>query len=91
MTEEEFINAIRANHQGLLKKKKLSALYLIAENSSGIEAGAKAVSLEIVLLVEKFRLIKRQIQSLQETLIELVDQTEEGKYLLSIRALIISR
>jgi len=87
MTEEEFINMIRASHQGLLKKKKLAALYQVAGTSVGIEAGAKYVSMEIGLLVEKFRLIKRQIRSLEETLIQLVDQTEEGQYLLSITGL----
>lgn len=87
MTEEDFINTIRARHQGLLKKRKLAALYHVAGTSVGIEAGAKSVSMEIGLLVEKLRLIKRQIQSLEETLIQLVDQTEEGQYLLSITGL----
>jgi hypothetical protein len=87
MTDDEFVNTIRANHLGLLKKKKLCALHLVARTSVGIQADAKSVSMEIGFLVEKFRLIKRQIQSLEETLIQLVDQTEEGKYLLSIRGL----
>ena len=87
MTEEEFVNTIRANHRGLLKKKKLRSLYHVAGTSVGIEVGAKAVSLEIGFLVEKLRLIKGQLQSLEEILIKLVDQTEEGKYLLSIRGL----
>jgi transposase len=43
--------------------------------------------MEITFLVEKFKLIKRQLQALGETLVNLVDQTEEGKYLLSIRGL----
>ena len=87
MTEEEFVNTIRANHRGLLKKKKLRSLYNVAGTSVGIEVGAKAISLEIGFLIEKLRLIKRQLQSLEEILIKLVDQTEEGKYLLSIRGL----
>ncbi|MFC2022370.1 IS110 family transposase [Chloroflexota bacterium] len=87
MTEEEFINTIRANHRWLLKKKKLRSLYHVASTSVGIEVGAKAVSLEIGFLVEKLRLIKGQLQSLEKILIKLVDQTEEGKYLLSIRGL----
>jgi len=92
ISEEEFINAIRANHLGLLKKKKLSALYLIAEKSSGIEEGAKAVSLELSFLVEKLRLIKRQIRSLQETLTELVDQKQRRvNFYFPSGALIISR
>lgn len=87
MTEEEFVSTIRANHRGLLKKKKLCALHLVAGTSIGIEADAKSVSMEITFLVEKLKLIKRQLQALEETLVSLVDQTEEGKYLLSIRGL----
>lgn len=87
LTEEEFVNLIRASHQGLLKKKKLRALYHIAGSSIGIQVDAHSVSMEIRFLVEKFRLIKRQIGDLEENLIKLVDQTEESKYLLSIRGL----
>ena len=47
----------------------------------------KNVSLEIGFLVEKLRLIRSQIKSLEKVLIQLVDQTEEGKYLLSITGL----
>ena len=87
ITEGEFVSTIRTNHRGLLKKKKLCALHLIAGTSIGIEADAKSVSMEITFLVEKLKLIKRQLQALRETLTSLVDQTEEGKYLLSIRGL----
>jgi transposase len=87
MTEEQFVSTIRSNHRGLLKKKKLRDLYQVAGTSVGIEVGARAVSLEIGFLVEKLRLIKRQLQSLEKVLIQLVDQTEEGKYLLSITGL----
>jgi hypothetical protein len=37
--------------------------------------------------VEKLELIKRHIAIIERTLISLVDETEEGKYLLSIRGL----
>ena len=84
MTEEEFIYTIRAGHQGLLMKKKLRALHYTAKTSIGIDAGAQSVSSEISFLVEKLRLIKRHIRSIDETLVRLVDKTEEGKYLLSI-------
>jgi transposase len=86
MTEDEFVNTVKANHKGL-KRKKLRALYLVAKSSIGIEADAKYVSMEIVFLVEKLTLIKQQIRVSVETLVDLVDQTEEGKYLLSIRGL----
>jgi transposase len=84
MTEEEFVNAIRAKHQGRLMRKKLRALHYAARTSIGIEAGAQSVSSEISFLVEKLHLIKRQVRSIDEVLARLVDETEEGKYLLSI-------
>jgi len=84
MTEEEFVNAIRAKHQGRLMKRKLCALHYAARTSIGIEAGAQSVSSEISFLVEKLRLIRRQTRRIDEALARLVDETEEGKYLLSI-------
>ncbi len=84
MTEEEFVNAIRVKHQGRLMRKKLCALHYVARTSIGIEAGAQSVSSEISFLVEKLCLIRRQVRSIDETLARLVDETEEGKYLLSI-------
>ena len=87
MTEEDFISTIRERHQGRLMKRKLLALHYAARTSIGIEAGAQSVSLEISLLVDKLRLIDRQMDRMEEVLIRLVDETEEGKYLLSIRGL----
>ena len=84
MTEEEFVNAIRTKHQGRLMRKKLRALHYAARTSIGIEAGAQSVSSEISFLVEKLCLIRQQTRSIDETLARLVDETEEGKYLLSI-------
>ena len=84
MTEEEFINIIRANHQGRFMRKKLRVLRYAAETSIGIKAGAQPVSTELSFLVEKLQLIKRHIRSIDGTLMGLVDETEEGKYLLSI-------
>jgi len=45
------------------------------------------VSSEISFLVEKLELIRRHIRIIERTLIRLTDETEEGKYLLSIRGL----
>ena len=45
------------------------------------------MSSEVAFLVDKYELIKRQIHIMEGTLIRLVDETEEGKYLLSIRGL----
>ena len=87
MTEEEFVATIRARHQGRLMRRKLRALHHIAKTSIGIEASAWPVSMEISFLVEKFSLIKQHIRTIEGTLVRLVDKTEEGKYLLSIRGL----
>ncbi len=81
---EEFVATIEAKHHGRLMRKKLMVLHYAARSSIGIAAGAKSVSSEISFLVEKLRLIKRQVWSIDETLARLVDETEEGKYLLSI-------
>jgi len=87
MTEEEFVATIEAQHQGRLMRRKLRALHYMARTSIGIEAGARSVSSEISFLVEKFELIRRHIRIIERTLVRLVDETEEGKYLLSIRGL----
>jgi transposase len=87
MTEEEFVTTIEAKHQGRLMRRKLRALYCSARTSIGIDAGARSVSSEISFLVEKLELIRRHIYIIERTLVRLVDETEEGKYLLSIRGL----
>jgi hypothetical protein len=87
MTEEEFVATIEARHQGRLMRKKLRALHHMARASIGIVAGARPVSSEISFLVEKLELIRGHICIIERTLVSLVDETEEGKYLLSIRGL----
>jgi transposase len=87
MTEEEFVATIEAKHQGRLMRKKLRALHHMARASIGIAAGARPVSSEISFLVEKLELIRGHICIIERTLVSLVDETEEGKYLLSIRGL----
>lgn len=61
MKGKEFVNIIRAKHQGHLMRKKLRALHYAAQVFIGIEVGAWSVSSEISFLVEKLRLIKRQV------------------------------
>jgi transposase len=87
MTEDEFVEAIRASHQGHLMRKKLCALHNVARTSIGIGAGAHSVSAEISFLVEKLYLINWQVRRIEGSLVRLVDETEESKYLLSIRGL----
>jgi len=86
-TEDEFVATIEAKHKGCLMRKKLRALHYSARTSIGIDAGARSVSSEISFLAEKLELIRRHIRIIGGTLISLVDETEEGKYLLSIRGL----
>ncbi|NVM22499.1 MAG: IS110 family transposase [Desulfobacterales bacterium] len=87
MAEEEFVSTIRARHQGRLMRKKLRALHYAARTSIGIEAGAQSVSHEVSFLIGKLQLIKWQVRKIEGVLTRLVDETEEGKYLLSIRGL----
>jgi transposase len=88
MTEDEFVATIEARHKGRrLMRKKLRALHYSAKRSIGIHAGACSVSSEIAFLVDKLELIRQQIRIMEGTLVKLVDETEEGKYLLSIRGL----
>jgi transposase len=87
MTEEEFIARIKATGRAQLRKDKLRAIHNAAKTSIGIVAGSRSIALEISLLVEKLELIKRQIRIIEYSLVKLVDKTEEGKYLLSIRGL----
>ena len=88
MTEDKFVAAIEARHKGRrLMRKKLRALHYSAKTSIGIDAGARSLSCEIAFLVDKLELIRRHIRIMEGTLVRLVDGTEEGKYLLSIRGL----
>ena len=83
-TKAEFVNAIKAAHNGRVIETKLRALHRVAKTSVGIEAGAQSVSLEIAFLIEKHRLIQQQLDQIKEALAKMVDDTREGKYLLSI-------
>ncbi len=88
MVEEEFVATIEAQHKGRrLMRRKLKTLHCSARTSIGIDAGARSASSEIAFLVDKLELIRRHIHIIERTLIRLVDETEEGKYLLSIRGL----
>jgi len=84
MTEDEFIKFVRQGYQGRLMKRKLLALHYVARRSAGVKAGAWSVSSEVSLLVEKLCLFDRHIQQIEQALVRLVDEAEEGKYLLSI-------
>jgi len=87
MSDDEFVATIKTKHQGHLMRRKLCALHHTARTSIGIEASARSVSMEISFLVEKFNLIKQHIRTIEGALERIVDKTEEGKYLLSIRGL----
>jgi transposase len=84
MDEDVFMALIRSRREGRLMRKKLRALHQAAQTSIGIKPGADAVATEITLLVGRYYLIEQQVDRLVKSLIQLVDRTEEGKYLLSI-------
>jgi transposase len=84
MDEGVFVEVIRTARQGPLMVKKLKALHQAARISIGVGPGAHAVAMEVSLLVDRYRLIEQQVDRLIKSLVQLVDSTEEGKYLLSI-------
>lgn len=88
MSKDDFISEIKTHHRGgRLMQKKLQKLHEKAGRSIGIIAGSRSLSLEVVFLVEKLTLIGEQIKVIDRILEGLVDETEEGRYLLSIRGL----
>ncbi len=84
MDEDVFVKVIRTVRPGRLMVQKLKALRQAACTSIGVRPGADAVATEVSLLVGRYRLIEQQIDRLVKSLVQLVDGTEEGKYLLSI-------
>jgi transposase len=88
MTQDEFVATVEAHYHGRrLMRRKLGALHQVAKASIGIAAGAGSVASEIAFLVEKLELIKGHVGIIERTLVKLVDETEEGEYLLSITGL----
>jgi transposase len=88
MTEDAFLATIEAHYQGhRLMRRKLAALHRMAKGSIGIAAGACSVASEISFLVGKMKLIKEHVCAIERTLVRLVDEAEESKYLLSITGL----
>lgn len=65
-------------------KSKIRAMKQAAEKSIGLTEGMEMARLEIVMLVDQFLLIERQLQELNNRLEELVTQLEEYEYLVSI-------
>jgi transposase len=84
MKEEIFVQMVRSRLQGRLMIRKLHALHQVAQTSIGVKSGADSVSLEVSLLVGRYSLIEGQMDRLVKSLVELVDRTEEGKYIRSI-------
>jgi hypothetical protein len=85
MTQDEFVATVEAHYHGhRLMRRKLEALHHVAKVSIGIAAGARSVASEMSFLIEKIELIKGHIGTIERVLVKLVDETEEGKYLLSI-------
>jgi transposase len=88
MAQDEFVATFEAHYQGRrLMRRKLGILHRVAQASIGIAAGAGSVASEMSFLIEKLDLIKGHIGTIERKLVNLVDETEEGKYLLSITRL----
>jgi len=84
MSKDVFVEVIRSGRQGRLMTAKLRALHEVAQSSIGVRPGAEGVAMEVSLLVDRYHLIEQQVNRLVKLLMQQVDRTEEGKYLLSI-------
>jgi transposase len=87
MSEQEFVAKIKATNRPQLRRNKLAAIHKVAKASIGIKAGARSLAFKITFLIDRIELIKRQVAIIEHKLMRLVDETEEGEYLLSIRGL----
>ena len=88
MTQDEFVATVEAHYHGRrLMRRKLGALHQVAQVSIGIAAGAGPVASELSFLIEKMELIRGHIGTIERTLVRMVDETEEGKFMLSITGL----
>jgi hypothetical protein len=84
MPISKFEDVAKAACQGRVMKRKLQDLHRVARGSIGIEAGAESISSEICFLIENIHMFDHRLLLVKETLVKLVNQTYEGKYLLSI-------
>ena len=88
MTQDKFVATVEAHYHGRrLMRRKLGALHQVAQVSIGIAAGAGPVASELSFLIEKMELIRGHIGTIERTLVRMVDETEEGKFMLSITGL----
>jgi len=88
MKLDDFIKMIKSGFSGRsLQTSKLRALYVVAVDSIGVNEGAKAISQEIGMIIERIQLMTNQIQTVKKSLIEIVDSLPESCYMLSIQGL----
>jgi transposase len=82
--QSKLFRIIRKKSRYQLRQERAKALYMTAKHSIGIKEGVIGISLAIKDLVNQLKLIKKQIALSEEKLKELVNQHEEGRYLLSM-------
>jgi transposase len=85
VSEEEFIDEVRASYEGhRLAVGKLRALYRRAGESIGVGAGSRGKGLEIQLIVERLKLMDRQLGVLKERIRDTLKQFRDSGILLSV-------
>lgn len=88
LTEDIFVEQIRAQHQGSrFMQSKVRALYRRVAQTTGVGAGAEALTVEVQLLAERLTFMEQQRQQAEDYLLQQLSQLPESALLLSIRGL----
>lgn len=88
MTLDEFRDAMLTRFRGKrILRKKLSAIHAVACDSIGVRAGSSTVAREILMVVERLRLLRRQQEDTERSIISIEESLPESKLILSINGI----
>lgn len=83
MSFDEFIRLVAPQDRGMRQRKKLKAIWELAGNSIGCDAGIY-LDLEAKIMVEGLKQVRETIKALEEKIEDICRQFSEYEYLLTI-------
>ncbi len=88
MSLEDFQSAMLKRCKGMrLVRKKLAAIHKVACDSIGIRAGSCTIVSEILMLVERLRLLQRHKENTERLLVNIEESLPESKLMLSVNGI----
>jgi transposase len=85
---EDFVDIVKKGFKGRAPKvRKLHDIYLLAQNSIGIDVASDSVSLEINFLVKRLQLLSDQISETEDAIITTLKSIPDASYLMSIHGI----